>query len=150
MALLGDLRASDADREQTAERLRQASTEGRLAADELDQRLGVAFRARTYGELDNLIADLPGGRVAHPQHRHSTPLALARPVVALAIVVPLVMALVFVVTGVLALWMVWAVLGWWFFGHKRHYYGTCRRSDSHRRHHGMGTGRAGAAPGHWM
>jgi hypothetical protein len=41
------LRASDADREAVAERLRQAAIEGRLDADELEQRLHVAFRART-------------------------------------------------------------------------------------------------------
>ncbi len=53
------LRASDADRDLVAERLRQAATEGRLSADELDERLGAALSARTYGELDGLVADLP-------------------------------------------------------------------------------------------
>jgi hypothetical protein len=53
------LRASDADREQVAERLRHATTEGRLTADELDQRLDALYASRTYGELDTLVADLP-------------------------------------------------------------------------------------------
>ncbi len=150
MATRGDFRASDADREQTAERLRRATAEGRLGADELDQRLGAALRARTYGELDVIVADLPGGPVDPREHRHSTPLVLARPVLALMLIVPLVMAIVFLITGVLAVWMVWAVLGWWFFGHKRRYYGACHRLDSHRRDHGVGTGRAGASPGTWM
>ncbi|MGI8902082.1 MAG: DUF1707 SHOCT-like domain-containing protein [Solirubrobacteraceae bacterium] len=148
MATRGDLRASDADREQVADRLRRASTEGRLGADELDQRLGAALRARTYGELDAIVADLPGGRIAYPERHHSTALALARPALALALIVPLVMAIVFLVTGVLAVWMVWAALGWWLFGHKRGCCGARHRRDSHRRGHGMGTGRAGAAPGH--
>ncbi len=56
------LRASDADREQVVELLRQAATEGRLFADELQERLGAALRARTYAELDALVADLPRPR----------------------------------------------------------------------------------------
>jgi Domain of unknown function (DUF1707) len=56
------LRASDADREQVAERLRHATAEGRLNADELEGRLQTLFAARTYGELDALLADLPAGR----------------------------------------------------------------------------------------
>jgi hypothetical protein len=42
-----------------AERLRYATTEGRLTADELDQRLDALYASRTYGELDTLVADLP-------------------------------------------------------------------------------------------
>lgn len=53
------LRASDADREQVAERLRHATAEGRLTADELDERLDALYTSRTYGELDALVADLP-------------------------------------------------------------------------------------------
>lgn len=64
MASLGDMgrreqRAADADREAVAERLRAAVTEGRLDLDEFDDRLGRAYRARIYGELDPLVADLP-------------------------------------------------------------------------------------------
>jgi hypothetical protein len=54
------LRASEADRDRVAERLRHATVEGRLQAAELDERLGVALSARTYGELEPLVADLPG------------------------------------------------------------------------------------------
>jgi hypothetical protein len=56
------LRASDSDREQVSERLRHATAEGRLSADELDQRLEALYAARTYGELDALLADLPINR----------------------------------------------------------------------------------------
>lgn len=59
MAERADLRASDADRENIAQRLRQATAEGRLGADELEERLHSAFSAKTYGELDGLVADLP-------------------------------------------------------------------------------------------
>jgi hypothetical protein len=53
------IRASDADREQVAERLRVATVEGRLSADELEARLEALHASRTYGELDALVADLP-------------------------------------------------------------------------------------------
>lgn len=62
---LPSLRASDFDREQIAERLRQAMAEGRLSANELEERLGILFAARTYGELDALLADLPVSRPLH-------------------------------------------------------------------------------------
>jgi hypothetical protein len=53
------LRASDSDRDEVVERLRAATAEGRLRVGELEQRLEDAFRARTYGELDALVSDLP-------------------------------------------------------------------------------------------
>jgi Domain of unknown function (DUF1707) len=51
--------ASDAERERVAVVLRDAAGEGRLTADELTDRLGLALRARTAGELDALTHDLP-------------------------------------------------------------------------------------------
>jgi uncharacterized RDD family membrane protein YckC len=53
------LRASDTDRERAVEFLHDAATEGRLSADELDDRVARAFSATTYGELDTLVGDLP-------------------------------------------------------------------------------------------
>ncbi len=58
MAETPELRASDADREQTAELLRRAVDEGRLTVDELDDRLAEAFAARTRAELEALVADV--------------------------------------------------------------------------------------------
>ncbi|MBU8857110.1 MULTISPECIES: DUF1707 domain-containing protein [unclassified Micromonospora] len=54
------MRAADADREATAERLRTALAEGRLDLDEYDDRLRRAYGSKTYGELDELLTDLPG------------------------------------------------------------------------------------------
>jgi hypothetical protein len=54
------LRASDADRERTAEALRRHHVDGRLDTDELQERLGRCYAARTMGELAALVADLPG------------------------------------------------------------------------------------------
>ncbi|MEV0649759.1 DUF1707 domain-containing protein [Phytomonospora sp. NPDC050363] len=54
-----DLRASDSDRERIALLLREAAGEGRLSLPELDERLARLYEARTYAELQPLIADLP-------------------------------------------------------------------------------------------
>ena len=53
------LRASDADRERTAQLLREHHAVGRLTAEEFEVRLEQVFQARTLGELDALLADLP-------------------------------------------------------------------------------------------
>jgi hypothetical protein len=73
MARRSTLRASDSDREEIVERLHGATTEGRLGADELDERLGAALSARTYGELDVLVADLPVPS-GHDARRLSVPI----------------------------------------------------------------------------
>jgi hypothetical protein len=57
------MRASDADRERVVERLRTALQEGRLDLGEYDERLQRAYAAKTYGDLDGLLTDLP---VAQP------------------------------------------------------------------------------------
>ncbi|HEY1669929.1 MAG TPA: DUF1707 domain-containing protein [Trebonia sp.] len=53
------LRASDADRERTAQLLREHHAVGRLTVEEFNERLEKTFAARTLGELDELLADLP-------------------------------------------------------------------------------------------
>ena len=52
------LRASDADREAVAERLRVASVDGRIDAEELEQRLSGVYSARWVADLDRLVADV--------------------------------------------------------------------------------------------
>ena len=53
------MRAADSDREAVAERLRFALNEGRLDLGEYDDRLQRAYAAKTYGDLDGLLDDLP-------------------------------------------------------------------------------------------
>jgi hypothetical protein len=55
-----DLRCSDTDREHVAEALRSATADGRIDLDELHERLERTYTAKTYRELEPLIADLPG------------------------------------------------------------------------------------------
>ena len=54
-----ELRASHDDRDRVVELLRVSAGDGRLTAEELDERLERAMTARTYGELARLVADLP-------------------------------------------------------------------------------------------
>jgi Domain of unknown function (DUF1707) len=53
------LRASDAEREQTAALLRNHVAEGRLTLEEFAQRLDTVYAARTRPELDAVTHDLP-------------------------------------------------------------------------------------------
>jgi hypothetical protein len=52
-------RASDSDRDAAAGLLNEAFAEGRLTADEHDQRLSAAYAARSWQQLHQLTADLP-------------------------------------------------------------------------------------------
>ncbi|RZD79573.1 hypothetical protein C0Q64_13740 [Streptomyces albidoflavus] len=53
------LRVSHEERDAVVERLRDAAGDGRLDIDELEDRVGRALTAKTYGELAPLTADLP-------------------------------------------------------------------------------------------
>lgn len=53
-------RTSAADREAVARKLAAATSEGRIGSDEMEKRVAQAHDAHTYGELEQLLADLPG------------------------------------------------------------------------------------------
>src|SRR5215469_18650986 len=55
------MRASDADREAVLSDLSEHFQAGRLTADEFEDRTGRALAARTWGELRDLLRDLPSG-----------------------------------------------------------------------------------------
>jgi hypothetical protein len=59
--MVGDpkIRASDEDRDRAASLLREHHAAGRLDAEEFAERLDKAFAAKTIGELDELMEDLP-------------------------------------------------------------------------------------------
>ena len=71
------LRASDADRERVAVSLRDHAVAGRLTTEELDARTGRALVARTRGDLDTLLADLPRERRRGPTPARAVALLLA-------------------------------------------------------------------------
>jgi Domain of unknown function (DUF1707) len=60
------MRAATADRERAVDVLRAGFAEGRLDQDEYSDRVGRVYRAKTYGELAVLTADLPAGPVGAP------------------------------------------------------------------------------------
>jgi hypothetical protein len=90
------IRASDADRDRIAARLRDHFAEGRLTRGELDERITVALNAKTFGELRPIMADLPEPaptpRPAQPAVRGAPPWVARRG----PRVLPLVMLLLFV------------------------------------------------------
>jgi hypothetical protein len=123
------LRIGDADRERVAERLRTAAGEGRLAPEELEERLEAAFAARTEAKLAPLVADLP----AEPGPRGRRRRRDLRPFVATSILLVAIWAL----TGAGYFWPVWPILGWGVFvlGPGRFVHGAgrlpaCRRNAS--------------------
>ena len=123
------LRAADVDREQVAERLRRAATEGRLLTDELEERLAAALSAKTYGELDAIVSDLPTTSVDR-RRRSLTPVggrAGVAMAIAIAASVVLITALGFAVGGhshaghqwqggvgggAPVIWLLWLAIGW--------------------------------------
>ncbi|WUV84822.1 DUF1707 domain-containing protein [Streptomyces sp. NBC_01476] len=60
----GGLRASDADRDRIADILRDALAEGRLDAAEHSERLDRLYAAKTMGQLEPLVRDLPAAGTA--------------------------------------------------------------------------------------
>lgn len=141
MASRAILRASDADRDAVVERLRTAAAEGRLETDELDERLDVALRSRTYGELDGLLTDLPSAPA--PWQRRQvrvvpavqSALAVAMPILVTVLVVAAVVAAIAIAA---AWWAIWALV--WFV--------MCGRGSCSTRRLGAGAGRHRAARPH--
>ena len=64
-----NVRAGDADREAIADRLRSSHAEGRLDAEEFQERLDRCYQAKTVGELEQLVGDLPRERPAERPFR---------------------------------------------------------------------------------
>jgi hypothetical protein len=139
---MNELRASDADRERVAERLRTAAGDGRLTPAELEERLEGAFSARTEAELEPLVADLP---VTPARERRPA----RRPDFAPFVFVSLMLVGIWALTGMGYFWPAWPIAGWGisFLG-PGSLRGPCRRRSSNP---GSSTGRwpssAAAGPG---
>ena len=96
------MRAADADRERTAERLRHAALDVLARPDELEIRLETALGASTLGELEQVVADLPAPPPAPPRPE--------LPVTYLAVSALLVA--IWALTGAGYFWPIWPILGW--------------------------------------
>ncbi len=96
------MRVSDDERERVVQFLREQALVGRLDDEELEDRIGGAYHAKTAGELQDLIEDLPHRRVAAaparrpaPQRRRQSgphPLAIAGMCLLALLVLPTVAA----------------------------------------------------------
>ena len=85
-----ELRAADADREAIAELLRRHHAEGRLDTDELQERIDACYKAKTVGDLEQLVADLPreeSRRVGRRMYWRLWPLPLIPVLIAIALAV---------------------------------------------------------------
>ena len=104
------LRVSDHERESRADLLRQHAGAGRLTAEELEERLDLAYAARTQDELAGLLEDLPaiGATVADrpPRQRCS------REELTAFVVVNVVLIGIWAATGAGYFWPIWPLLGW--------------------------------------
>ncbi len=58
------MRVSNDDRERVARVLHDAMAEGRLTVNELEERLDKVYSAKTFGDLEPLLRDLPVGNQA--------------------------------------------------------------------------------------
>lgn len=68
-----DLVASDAERGRVTDAVRTHAAAGRLDPEELEERLGRAFAARTRADLVPLVADLPTATTCAPRPKRTMP-----------------------------------------------------------------------------
>jgi hypothetical protein len=103
----GGLRASDADREAMAKILRQHYSDGRLDAQEYDERINHCYAAKTVRELDELLLDLPRLKEQEPEHAPEHAYWGRRPLWWPATFVALVVALIAIsaLTGAHIVWL---------------------------------------------
>jgi hypothetical protein len=118
-----ELRAADADRRRVVADLQQHYVDGRLSSDELDERVTRAMAARTFGELDALLRDLPpaptrpepeppavGEGPPEPRSRDG----FRRHLTSYLLVMALLVAIWLLTDPGGYFWPIWPMLGWGF------------------------------------
>ena len=116
------LRASDADREQVVNTLRQHHGDGRLDVEEFTERMQAAFEAKTLGDLEPLTKDLPRLPPPLPEEPRADAAAEAmrwrfyRHLLSYALVNGVLIALWLLVSisvgRLVFFWPIWTLLGW--------------------------------------
>jgi hypothetical protein len=96
------IRAGDADRQWVVAELQRHYVEGRLSTEELSDRVDQALAARTLGELDSLLMDLPAAERTPAATRSSW----LQPFVTFPGVLLVGLAAILVIT-----WLVWLPSG---------------------------------------
>jgi hypothetical protein len=115
-----ELRAADVDRRRVVDRLERHYVDGRLTSDELSERVGRAMAARTYGELDALLDDLPPSPTppesepaeADEQSGPSRHTDFRAHTLSYLIVMALLVTIWLLTTPGGYFWPIWPMLGW--------------------------------------
>ncbi|HMG64572.1 MAG TPA: DUF1707 domain-containing protein [Streptosporangiaceae bacterium] len=102
------IRASDADRDVAVAQLREHFAAGRLSAAEGQDRIGQALEARTLGELDELMTDLPGLGLGPDGRTGGAAQAGARLVTMITGIILAAYAMTGLLTGIW--WIPWALI----------------------------------------
>jgi class 3 adenylate cyclase len=108
----GSLRASDADRDRVAGRLREHYGAGRLSDDDLSERVEAAYGVRTLSELEALTADLPSGPAPARRPRRSALAESVRIHLTVYLVVNVMLIGIWAASGAGYFWPIWPILGW--------------------------------------
>ena len=129
-----DLRVGDSDRKAVVDELQRHYVEGRLTSEELGERVNQALAARTFGDLRDLLADLPAisdalavsdSTAPQADHHHWHGYELTSPfgLVMLLIGVIVILGFVLLSTSRVGFFFPWPLLIWGFFfigGRPRH------------------------------
>jgi hypothetical protein len=111
------LRIGDRERQETADVLAEHHAAGRLSYEELDERLGTAWTARTAAELDTLTGDLPALPRKRPERAErrgpSTGAWIGMGAHAASYLGVIVMLwMIWLLTGAGYPWPIWPTMGW--------------------------------------
>lgn len=110
-----ELRASDAERDRTVTQLREHFSAGRISEQEFDERSDAAYAARTVGQLNELLTDLPALPAAPPRPGHDPEREAARKRVlyksGTAAITVLICVVIWAATGAGYFWPIWVLLG---------------------------------------
>lgn len=101
------LRVGDKERDAVGEILRQRHLEGRLDTDEFQARLDRCLTAKTYEELDELIADFPTDAADYPRTRQQW---IWRPWPLPFLFLPLVLIAVAITAGAHLAWLAFPLI----------------------------------------
>ena len=110
------MRASDSDRERTAELLREHYTAGRLSSEDLARRVDSAYDVGTVDELAALTADLPSpdANAVTPRRASDEEMQGFRVHFTIYALVNLLLIGIWAASGAGYFWPIWPILGWGF------------------------------------